>query len=413
LKFDIVIIGLSVTSSWGNGHATTYRSLIRGLARRGHRILFLECDQPWYAGNRDEPHPYGAVTKLYESFEHLKSTYEDAVSRAELVIVGSFVPEGALVGDWVTSVAQGRTAFYDIDTPLTLAKLQAGEAIYVTPDLIRRYHCYLSFTGGPMLCRIEQEYGSPMARVLYCSVDPDHYRPLRTPCLWDLGYLGTYSDDRQPGLEALLLEPARRWPQGSFAVVGPGYLETAEWPLNVDRRVHLSPREHPAFYGAQRFGLNLTRSAMKAAGFSPSVRLFEAAACATPVISDWWDGLDGLFAVDREIFIAEDSEDVLRRLRDTTEAQRLTMGDAARRRILAEHTPLHRAIQLEGYLKEMYDYIPAHSSRHDGRRRYSAGGMDPGLELESERPDAGADAGATTLAAANPRRVHKSTGARP
>jgi spore maturation protein CgeB len=110
-RYDVVILGLSVTSSWGNGHATTYRALIRGLAARGHRVLFLERDTPWYAGNRDEPHPVGAHTEIYRSFDELPARFEQDVSRADLVIVGSFVPEGLRVGDWALSVAKGTIAF--------------------------------------------------------------------------------------------------------------------------------------------------------------------------------------------------------------------------------------------------------------------------------------------------------------
>ncbi|HJT87811.1 MAG TPA: glycosyltransferase, partial [Bryobacteraceae bacterium] len=307
--YDIVILGLSVTSSWGNGHATTYRGLIRGLARRGHRVLFLECDVPWYADNRDQPHPPGATTELYGGLDDLVARFEQPVRDAALVIVGSFVPDGARVGQWVTSVARGTTAFYDIDTPVTLAALNNGEHRYLTPALIRRYHLYLSFTGGPTLRFLENHYGSPMARVLYCSVDPEHYRPLPRSCRWDLGYLGTYSGDRQPALERLLLKPARKWRKGRFAVVGPLYPEDLRWPANVFRQVHLSPAQHAAFYSSQRFTLNITRAAMKDAGYSPSVRLFEAGACGVPVISDWWEGLDSIFAIGKEVLVASSADD--------------------------------------------------------------------------------------------------------
>ena len=198
--YDVVILGLSVTSSWGNGHATTYRSLIRGLAKRGHRVLFLERNAPWYAGNRDEPNPVGARTEIYESFDELTARWEDAVTAAGLVIVGSFVPEGARVGDWALSVAQGVCAYYDIDTPVTFTRLAEGCREFLTPELIRRYQIYLSFTGGPVLRRIESEYGSPMARALYCSVDPDQYRPSPRAARWDLGIW-----------EPTVLTVSRRW----------------------------------------------------------------------------------------------------------------------------------------------------------------------------------------------------------
>ena len=367
--FDIVILGLSITSSWGNGHATTYRGLIRGLASKGFRILFLERNVPWYASNRDEPHPRGAVTELYESFDDLEARFERHVRGARLVIVGSFVPEGVRVGEWVTSVATGTTAFYDIDTPVTLTKLADGCREYITPELIRHYHMYLSFTGGPVLNFIQSHYGSPLARVLYCSVDPEQYRPERASYRWDLGYLGTYSDDRQPVLENLMLEPARQWRQGRFIVAGPMYPDDIRWPVNVKRETHLSPPEHPAFYGSQRFTLNVTRAAMRRAGYSPSVRLFEAGACGAPVISDWWEGLDSLFKIGKEVLVSSDASDTVRFLRDFPESQRLALGRAARERILAEHTPEQRAAQLESYVKEARDNFAVRLANRNARRR--------------------------------------------
>ena len=409
--YDIVILGLSVTSSWGNGHATTYRSLIRGLAARGHRVLFLERNAPWYAGNRDEPNPTGARTEIYESFEDLPARFEREVSQAGLVIVGSFVPEGSRVSDWVISVSEGTTAFYDIDTPVTLAKLAEGSREYITPELVRRFHLYLSFTGGPVLRFLENRYGSPMARALYCSVNPDLYQPVERPHRWDLGYLGTYSDDRQPALDELLLEAARRWKHGRFAVAGPMYPESIRWPANVERTIHLSPREHPEFYGSQRFTLNITREAMKLAGYSPSVRLFEAGACRAPIISDWWEGLDTILEPGREILITSETEDTLRILTDLPDDRRRAIGEAARRRMLAEHTPLQRAIQLEGHWKEAHDHVPAHSPRRHRRYRQTDDGVGAGMASQQSGPATGGPAGGAAGPQTDPGSVHQSAGA--
>jgi spore maturation protein CgeB len=348
-RLRIVILGLSITSSWGNGHATTYRGLVRELSARGHDILFLERDVPWYASNRDLPRPQHGTTALYSDLADLKRRFSDDVEEADMVIVGSYVPEGAEVGQWVTRMARGLTAFYDIDTPVTLAKLARGDEEYLTAGLIGEYQLYLSFTGGPTLRRLEQEFGSPMARPLYCSVDPEIYYPDRVDNRWDLGYMGTYSDDRQPGLNRLLIEPARSWQEGRFAVAGPQYPKTLRWPRNVQRIQHLPPRRHRGFYNAQHFTLNLTRADMIAAGFSPSVRLFEAAACGTPIISDCWDGIETLFQPGAEILIARSSADVLEWIRDMPEEERVALGDRARIRVLAEHTAAHRAAELEGY----------------------------------------------------------------
>ena len=349
---QIVFLGLTITSSWGNGHATTYRGLVRELVRRGHDVLFLERDVPWYAENRDLPHPPFGRTELYSSRLDLRQRFSEAVRDADLVVVGSYVPEGVPVGEWATETARGVTAFYDIDTPVTLAKLERGDEEYLSPSLIPRYDLYLSFSGGPILDRLMREYGSPAARPFYCSFDPELYFPEPRKLRWDLGYMGTYSDDRQPPLEALLLEPARRLPKGRFVVAGPQYPESVRWPENVERIDHLPPSEHRAFYNSQRFTLNITRADMIRAGYSPSVRLFEAAACGVPIISDYWDGLDSYFELDREILVARSPEDTLRFLREIGEAERRAIGERTRRRVLNAHTAAHRAEKLEEYARE-------------------------------------------------------------
>lgn len=351
--YRIVILGLSITSSWGNGHATTYRGLVRELDRRGHDVLFLERDVPWYSANRDLPTPPYGRTELYASLADLDERFRDVVRTADAVIVGSYVPEGIAVGEWVLESAGKATAFYDIDTPVTLAKLERGDTEYLAPELIPRYGAYFSFTGGPTLQRLEREFGSPMARPLYCSFDPGLYYPEPAETRWDLGYMGTYSDDRQPPLERLMLEPARLWDRGRFVVAGPQYPATIAWPGNVQRIEHLPPTEHRRFYNQQRFTLNITRADMIRAGYSPSVRLFEAAACGIPIISDCWEGLDQFFEPGREILLARSAQDTLRCLRELPEPERCAVGARARERVLATHTAAHRAAELEGYLGEL------------------------------------------------------------
>ena len=349
-RLRIVILGLSITSSWGNGHATTYRGLVRELTARGHDVLFLERDTEWYADHRDLPHPDHGKTVLYRSLSELKRRFARAVRDADLVMVGSYVPEGAAVGEWVTKTARGVTSFYDIDTPVTLARLARGEVDYLTRSLIPRYDLYLSFTGGPTLERLEQEYGARSARALYCSVDPAIYFPEPVTSRYDLGYMGTYSPDRQRQLTHLMLLPARSWWSGRFVVAGPQYPASLRWPANVRRIEHLSPANHRAFYNSQRFTLNLTRADMRQAGFSPSVRLFEAAACGTPIISDTWDGLADILRPDSEVLLAESEADILGYVRDLPEERRLQVGARARARVLAEHTAAHRAGELEGHV---------------------------------------------------------------
>ena len=352
-RLRVVVLGLSITSSWGNGHATTYRALLRAFAERGHDVLFLERDVPWYAEHRDLARPPFCRTELYASVAELRARHARAVRDADLVIVGSYVPDGVAVGEWVTRTARGATAFYDIDTPVTLAKLARGDTEYLSRDLVPRYDAYLSFTGGGTLERLEREYGSPMARALYCAVDPALYFPEPADERWDLAYMGTYSDDRQPTLDRLLVEPARSWAAGRFAVVGPQYPADIVWPPNVERVAHLPPERHRAFYNAQRFTLNVTRADMVAAGHSPSVRLFEAAACGTPIVSDEWDGLGSVFELGSEILVARSAADTLAFLRELPDAERRAVGSRARARVLGAHTAAHRAAELEAYAAEL------------------------------------------------------------
>jgi len=350
----IVILGLSITSSWGNGHATTFRGLVRELVKLGHDVLFLERNALWYAENRDLPHPPWGQTALYGSLPELQAGFSADVRDADAVVVGSYVPEGIAVGQWVQSLAHGVRAFYDIDTPVTLAKMTRGECDYLTPELIPGYDVYLSFAGGPTLTRLEQQYGSPRAHALYCSVDPDLYFPEdpAPACDYDLAYMGTYSDDRQPPLGTLLLEPARRWPEGRFTVAGPQYPDGIAWPPNVTRTEHLPPARHRDFYNRQRFTLNITRADMIEMGYSPSVRLFEAAACGVPILSDYWDGLDTIFKIGTEILVTRSADDTLSILRDMPEADRKQVAARARARVLASHTAAHRAAELAGYLQK-------------------------------------------------------------
>lgn len=343
-RLSIAVLGLSLSSSWGNGHATTYRALLRGLNALGHDVLFLERDVPWYAQNRDLPRPDFCRLELYRDLRDLKARFAAEIRSADAVLVGSYVPEGIAVAEWVLDTARGVSGFYDIDTPVTLANLVRGDEEYLSRALIPRFDLYLSFTGGPTLERLEHDFGARRAEALYCAVDETSYRPTGHAPLWDLGYLGTYSEDRQAALNELLIEPARRLPYMKFVVAGPKYPDLIEWPGNVEQIEHLPPERHAWFYGRQRFTLNVTRSDMVAAGWSPSVRLFEAGACGVPIISDAWDGLESLFG--SAILIADNCEDVVAALSRLPEPARRAIGDAGRTAVLNGHTGQARAAEL-------------------------------------------------------------------
>ena len=365
----VVVLGLSLSSSWGNGHATTYRALLNAFAARGHDVLFLERDVPWYAAHRDLGDPGFCRLEFYRDLAEL-GRWREVIADADAVIVGSYVPEGVAVGALVQRIARGLTAFYDIDTPVTLAKLERGDEEYLAARQIPGYDLYLSFTGGPTLERLMGQYGSPAARVLYCSVDAEAYRPLELQHRWDLSYLGTYSADRQPKLEHLLLEAARRAPQLRFVVAGPQYPGDICWPDNVERLEHVPPGAHSEFYAMSRFTLNVTRDDMVRAGYSPSVRLFEAGACGTPILSDIWAGIDEIFVPGEDIILVREPEDVLQTLLEVPESRRLALAVAVQRRVCSYHTAAHRAAELEAYLRG-YSPSPEQAGSGSGERATS------------------------------------------
>lgn len=349
----IVIIGLSVSSSWGNGHATTYRALLSALAARGHDISFHEWNAPWYRGeHRDLPDPDFCRLSLYAAWDQVNDDVVAECREADAVIFGSYVHEGPRVLDALLDAGID-VDFFDIDTPVTVAQLRRGQEESIRADQVPALRSYLSFSGGPFLREVVQgELGAREAHALYCSVDAQRYRPVEPHARFRarLAYMGTYAEDRQPGLERLLLQPARRASAEPFLVAGPQYPDQIEWPPNVRRIEHVPPARHPTFYCSAEWQLNLTRADMRAAGYSPSVRLFEAAACGAAIVSDDWPGLDSFLRPGRDVMVVHEAAEVADLLAHTHPDDRRAMGEAARERILAEHTSEHRAMQLERIL---------------------------------------------------------------
>ncbi|MEX2583475.1 MAG: glycosyltransferase [Gemmatimonadota bacterium] len=350
----LVVFGLSLSSSWGNGHATTYRSLLRAFAKRGHQITFYEWDAPWYRGeNRDLPSPDFADLVLYANWESIRDRATAEARGADATIVGSYVHQGPDVIDGLADAGVRPLVFYDIDTPVTVAALRRGGAEYLRADQVPLFDRYLSFSGGPLLHDVlEAELGARAASPLYCSVDIDNYTPVPADAEYavDLAYMGTYAPDRQPVVERFLLEVAKRLPERRFIIAGPQYPEGMEVPPNVRLIPHVPPARHSAFYSSARWQLNATRADMVAAGWSPSVRLFEAGAVGAAILSDRWAGIGELFREGFEIVLPESTDEVVRLITETSNEERKAIGEAMRTRIVAEHTAGRRAQDLEQYL---------------------------------------------------------------
>lgn len=352
----IVIFGLAITSSWGNGHATTYRSLCRALHQRGHRIVFFEHDAEWYANNRDIPEPPYCKVVNYVDWPSVRISARRELADGDVAIVGSYFPHSQEATEEIFASNVAVKAFYDIDTPVTLSCLrETGHTTYLRSQDLPGFDIYFSFTGGPALDELEQKFGVRKAIPLYCSVDTERYRPLPLDpdFACDVSYMGTYAPDRQPKLEELLCKVARERAGKRFIVAGPQYPTSSDWPINVIRLEHLEPKHHPSLYGSSRLVLNLTRRDMVMAGYSPSVRLFEAAACGATIVSDNWPGLSQFFQPGAEILIASSSAEVHRLLNGYSDSELKCIGSAAREKILAEHSSFRRAQQFETYINSV------------------------------------------------------------
>jgi spore maturation protein CgeB len=381
----LVVFGLAISSSWGNGHATLWRGLCRALALRGHRVAFYERDVPYYAAHRDMWTLPGGDLHLYSSWEEVRATAAADVADADAAMVTSFCPD-ARAAEALILESQTLRVFYDLDTPVTLDRLERGEAVpYIGPRGLVDYDIVLSYTGGASLTALIDRLGARAAVPLYGSVDPNAHQPVPPTPLFaaDLSYLGTYAADRQPAVERLFLEPARHLPARRFVLGGSQYPLDFPWAPNVFYMRHVAPDYHPAFYSSSRLTLNVTREAMAASGFCPSGRLFEAAACGAPILSDAWPGLDEFFTPGDEILVADTSSAAIGAIECADEELR-RIARRARERTLAEHTADRRAAQLEAILTRRSgetragdtgggDRVGNHSSRGRGHAHSAAG----------------------------------------
>lgn len=348
----LVIFGLTISSSWGNGHATLWRGLCRALAERGHTLVFFERDVPYYASNRDLTRWRDGELCLFREWSEIETRARREADDADVVMVTSYCPDGLAATDLVTTSKAPLKVFYDLDTPVTLEALEAGRPVsYLGPRGLRDFDLVLSYTGGRALEELQVRLGARRVATLYGSVDPashrrvcpvDHFRS-------DLSYLGTYAADRQDTLEALLIEPARRLPQRRFVIAGAQYPVEFPWTENIFFVQHLEPAQHPAFFSSSRLTLNVTRRAMKDMGYCPSGRLFEAAACGAPILTDYWEGLDEFFEPGAEIILARDSTEATAAV-DLPYGALHEIARRARERVLDTHTARHRARELETLL---------------------------------------------------------------
>ena len=365
----ITVFGLTISSSWGNGHATPYRAMIRALHRMGHTIHFFEKDVPYYRCRRDFDDCEYCDLTFYAEWQQVRCQALAQVRDSDVVITASYLPDGAQINDEILNLtgnlAGPLRVFYDLDTPITLSALQTADVEYLRANQLAEFDLVLSFTGGPILKELEQKHGVRLARPLFGCVDPDDYQhvPASPNFICDLSYMGTYAADRQPKVDELFLEPARHGHEKQFVLAGSLYPWDWQWPANVRRIEHIAPHDHPGFYSSSRITLNITRAEMARWGWCPSGRFFEAAACSTPLITDAWGGLDNFFDLDQEVTVVATAADVERAL-SRPAAELHAMAARARARTLEEHTGAVRARQLLAYLEEARSHASHQHENH-------------------------------------------------
>jgi spore maturation protein CgeB len=346
----ITIFGLTISSSWGNGHATPYRAILRALKRMGHDVVFYERDVAYYGKRRDLPAPDFCRLVLYPDWNTVRPQALRDARDSDVIVNASYCSEGARIVDETLPLSGPLHVFYDLDTPITLTNLQQGDVKYLRRDQVPAFDLYLSFTGGKILDELRQRWGAREAQPLYGCVDPDVHHHVPVPqeyrCL--MSYMGTYAADRQEKFERLFLDPVRQRSDARFVLAGSLYPWDWPWPENLRRFEHVSPADHPALYSGSKFTLNLTRDGMARAGYCPSGRFFEAASCGTPIISDSFEGLDHFFACGEEIVVVNNTDDVLAAL-SISDGELDAIARRARERTLAEHTGEVRAQQLLAY----------------------------------------------------------------
>jgi spore maturation protein CgeB len=348
----LVIFGLTISSSWGNGHATLWRALCRALHRRGHEVVFFERDVSYYAAHRDLWELEGTTLVFYDDWTQIETAARRHLADADVGMVTSYCPDGVAASRVVLDATRGITTFYDLDTPVTLNQLKQGERVpYLPAEGLGGFDLVLSYTGGEALRELQKRLGARAVAPLYGHVDPEVHRPVppQQNYICDFSYLGTYAADRQSALVELFVEPARRLKHRKFIIGGAQYPSDFPWAENIFFCRHLPPSEHPAFFSSSRATLNVTRKAMAEMGWCPSGRLFEAAACGVPLVTDTWPGLEDFFTPGQEILVAGNTEEAIAAI-DRSPKELREIAEAARARVLSEHTSDHRVLDLENAL---------------------------------------------------------------
>lgn len=351
----LCIFGHTISSSWDGRHASVWRGLCRALARCGHRVVFFERDHLQLAAQRDMPHPEGCDLRIYRDWDDVRAMAARELADADAGMVTSRCPDARAASQLVLEAGLSVAAFYDLESPRTVARRRAGQTIeHVGPEGYRPFDVVLSYAGGPVLLDLVELLGARRVETLFASLDtsihqPDGPSPEFTA---RASFLGPYTRDLHEMLDRLFFEPSRRLSQVQFALGGGGVPDSLLLPSNLHRVGPIALDRQAAFYCSSRITVSVTPREMARAGHCPPARMFAAAGCGVPVLSDAWDGIEVFFEPGREIFVAGSTEEAM----DVVclpDEELARVGRAARERALAEHTAEARARRLVEVLTEV------------------------------------------------------------
>jgi spore maturation protein CgeB len=351
----VAFFGSSLVSAYWNGAATYYRGIIRALAGRGHEITFYEPDAYGRQAHRDMDDPEWARVVVYpgEGEEGVRRVLEEARA-ADLVVKASGVGVfDALLESAVLELKTSRrlVVFWDVDAPATLARVHADPADPFRA-CIPAYDLVFTYGGGPPVVAAYTALGARRCVPIYNALDPSTHHPTEPDARFagDLGFLGNRLPDREARVERFFLDVAARLPEKRFVLGGAGW-EDKPKPANVHYLGHVYTRDHNAFNASCQAVLNISRDSMADNGWSPATRVFEAAGAGACIVTDAWVGIEDFLEPHREVLVAADADAVHDHVLALTPTRRAAIGDAARRRVLAEHTYDHRAAEVEAILE--------------------------------------------------------------
>ncbi|NUZ05555.1 CgeB family protein [Piscinibacter koreensis] len=352
---DIAFFGSSLVSAYWNGAATYYRGIVRALHERGHRVRFYEPDAYGRQQHRDIPDPDWAEVIVYpgEGDDHALRMVDHARG-ADLVVKASGVGVFDALLERAVLDLQGRSTrvvFWDVDAPATLDRI-GHDASDPFRALVPRYDLVLTYGGGDPVVRAYEGFGAQVCVPIYNALDPTTHHPVDADPRFDgdLGFLGNRLPDREARVEEFFLRAAAQLPERRFLLGGSGWADKP-MPANVSYLGHVYTADHNAFNRTPRTVLNVSRESMARYGFSPATRVFEAAGAAACLITDAWEGIELFLEPGSEVLVARDGDEVAAHVERTDAATARRIGEAAYRRVLAEHTYAHRAAQLEALLE--------------------------------------------------------------